>query len=277
MSQFQDSIGRLSSGKQGIFVACILLASSLSSLLSGFVADAISRRFGIMTGGLLSIIRTVISSVAPSFPVLIVARIITGFGVGQAIAVTTVYLVELAPREIRGVAACMLQTYVVLGITVEYFVSFGSRELHGPIAWRTPFIVQACVAFFMTAGMLFLPFSPRWLAQKGRMEDARRVLAKLRSHELVEPELEEIRAALSSHSPEDSTSWFEMFQSRYIGRTCLGIFLMAFQQLTGVRTPINSWKNVANIDRSTWCYIMLPFCFSKQASGLNALHFLHLV
>lgn len=46
--------------------------------------------------------------------------------------------------------------------------------------------------------MLFMPYSPRWLVHHGREDEARRVLAMLRSmpqdHELVELEFLEIKA-----------------------------------------------------------------------------------
>lgn len=162
------------------------------------------------------------------------ARLITGFGLGQAIAVTTVYLVEIAPKNIRGVVTCMLQTYVVLGVTVGYFVCFGSQNLEGTIAWRTPFILQSCFALILAVGMMFLPFSPRWLCQKGRFEEARQVLSKMRRWTAVEGELEEIQSGVSTHDNDNSTKWVEMFHRRYLGRTLLGIFIMSFQQLTGV-------------------------------------------
>lgn len=238
MQQFRDSIAHLSSNQQGIYVACILLASSLSSLLSGHVADAISRKYGILTSAVLSLVGTATSASAPNFAALIVARLITGIGLGQAVAVTTVYLIEIAPKNIRGVTTCMLQTYVVIGVTVGYFVCFGSQDLEGSMAWRIPFILQSGVAVTLAAGMMFLPFSPRWLCQKGRVDEARQVLSKMRRWAAVESEMEEIQAGISTHEHGESTKWVEMFHRRYIGRTLLGIFIMSFQQLTGVSSSI---------------------------------------
>lgn len=238
MQQFRDSIAHLSSNQQGIYVACILLASSLSSLLSGHVADAISRKYGILTSAVLSLVGTATSASAPNFAALIVARLITGIGLGQAVAVTTVYLIEIAPKNIRGVTTCMLQTYVVIGVTVGYFVCFGSQNLEGSMAWRIPFILQSGVSVTLAAGMMFLPFSPRWLCQKGRVDEARQVLSKMRRWAAVESEMEEIQAGISTHEHGESTKWVEMFHRRYIGRTLLGIFIMSFQQLTGVSSSI---------------------------------------
>ncbi|KAL4952345.1 general substrate transporter [Aspergillus filifer] len=234
MNQFADSIGHLSSTQQGIYVASILLSSSVSSLTSGHVSDRISRKYGILLGGVISLIGTIISACSPNLASLIVARLLTGIGMGQAISVTTVYLVEIAPVSIRGVAACFLQTYVVFGIMTGYFIAFGSSNIEGGFSWRVPFIIQAVVAVLLCLGMLFVPFSPRWLAQVGRHEHAKRTLGKLRLSDTVEIELAEIQASLDPDKQHQTASVKEMVNKQYRSRTALGIFLMSFQQLTGI-------------------------------------------
>jgi MFS family permease len=235
MAQFDDSIGHLSSMQQGIYVASILLSSSVSSLTSGHVSDRISRRHGILIGGVISLLGTVISACSPNFASLVVARLVTGVGMGQAISVTTVYLVEIAPVAIRGVAACFLQTYVVFGIMAGYFIAFGSSNIVGSSwSWRMPFIIQAVVSVVLSLGMGFVPFSPRWLAQTGRSNDAKKVLFKLRPVATVEAEFDEIRQSLDPERQQQTASIKEIFNRKYRSRTVLGIALMSFQQLTGV-------------------------------------------
>lgn len=243
MTQFDDSIGQLSSMQQGIYVASILLSSSVSSLTSGHVSDRISRRYGILLGGVISLIGTVISACSPTFASLIVARLVTGIGMGQAISVTTVFLVEIAPVDIRGVAACFLQTYVVFGIMVGYFIAFGSHNIEGSFSWRVPFIIQAAVAAVLCIGIAFVPFSPRWLAQVGRSSDAKQVLNRLRPHSAVETEFDEIQESLDPEKQQRTASMKEIFSRQYRSRTALGIFLMSFQQLTGVRTEHGILRN----------------------------------
>lgn len=233
MDQFAASIGHLSSMQQGIYVSCILLSSSVSSLASGHISDRISRKYGLLIGSILSLIGTVISASSPNFAALIVGRLITGMGMGQAISVATVYLVEIATADIRGVTACLLQLFVVVGIMTGYFIAYGSHQLSGSMAWRLPFIVQAVMAAVLSLGLLLLPFSPRWLVQAGRSDDARRVLTKLRTEAAVDSELREIQQSLQSDRHKSVASWGEIFGRKYISRTSLGIFLMSFQQLTG--------------------------------------------
>ena len=231
MSQFSNSMGHLSSTQQGVYVACILLSSSLSSLTSGHVSDWMSRKYGILIGGLLSLIGTIVSAASPNFASLVSARIITGLGSGQAISMTTVYLVELASPEIRGLAASLLQLYIVSGITIGYFVAFGSHNLHGSMAWRIPFIFQSGIALILCVGMIFMPFSPRWLVQAGRSNDARQVLIKFREPHQIEPELHDIEVSLEMQHW--SADFAEMFARRYFRRTTVGILLMIALQMTG--------------------------------------------
>jgi len=234
MEQFSSSIGHLSSGVLGIYVACILLSASLSSLCSGYIADLLSRKYGILTGGIVVLLGTIISASAKTFPVLICARLITGIGQGQSISVVTIYLCEISPREIRGTVATVLQLLITIGIASGYFVAYASSRIEGELAWRIPFILEASMAVTLVSGMAFMPYSPRWLVQRGRIDEARAVLQKLRaSSEFVEDELRLIEGSLEEQSREDA-SYREIFQKRYIRRSVLSVFLMSFQMLSGI-------------------------------------------
>lgn len=233
MTQFTTSIGYISSGKLGVYVASILLSASISSLSSGHVADVISRKYGILTGGLIVAIGTIVSASANSFAALICARLITGIGQGQSISVVTIYLCEIAPQNIRGTVASMLQLLITIGIATGYFIAYGSSRLDSSLAWRIPFIVEACIAMMLSIGMVLMPFSPRWLVQRGRVHEARQVLSRLRQASDMNEELESIRRSLEEGTQQAKFS--QVFSKRYIRRSLVGIFLMGFQMLSGVR------------------------------------------
>ncbi len=105
--------------------------------------------------------------------------------------------------------------------------------------------------------MIFMPFSPRWLAHHGREDEARRVLSRLRGlsadHELVELEFLEIKAqsqfekrTVAEHFPalSEPTAWNifklqfvaikSLFQTRSMfKRVVIATVTMFFQQWTG--------------------------------------------
>ena len=68
------------------------------------------------------------------------------------------------------------------------------------LAWRLPLALQTIPAAILLAGAAFLPFSPRWLMSKGRAEEARAAISKLRdlpmNDPIVETEWLEIKAAV---------------------------------------------------------------------------------
>ncbi|KIM54609.1 hypothetical protein SCLCIDRAFT_349332 [Scleroderma citrinum Foug A] len=233
MTQFSESIGHLSTGTLGVYVACILLSASISSLCSGYVADTISRKYAIMTGGLIFAVGATLSASSKNYTMLLCARLITGIGQGQSISVVTIYLCELAPHEIRGTVATMLQLLISVGIAAGYFIAYASSQLSNTIAWRTPFIVEAVYGIILAFGMFFMPYSPRWLVQRGRFDEARTVLESFRDSGDVEKELLCIRDRLEEERSDDS-SFAEVFERRYIRRSILGVFIMAFMQLSGV-------------------------------------------
>ena len=78
------------------------------------------------------------------------------------------------------------------------FIGGTSVETQTDAAWLVPTCLQLAPAVILFVGMIFMPFSPRWLIHHGREEEARKVLSNLRGlsedHELVQLEFLEIKA-----------------------------------------------------------------------------------
>lgn len=88
----------------------------------------------------------------------------------------------------------------MISFWIDYGTNFigGTGSSQSPAAWLVPLCLQIAPAVLLGVGMLFMPFSPRWLVHHSREPEARRVLANLRGlpqdHELIELEFAEIRA-----------------------------------------------------------------------------------
>jgi MFS family permease len=223
MPQFRQSVGEISDITQGIYVSSILLFAALSSLVNGYLADRFSRKYTILLGAILATLGATISSAVSSLAVLFVTRAIYGLGIGLSFSTTTVYMVEIAPASQRGLLSCMTQLLVTIGIAAAYFTAYASVELEGSIAWRVPFIVQACVGVVLASGIFFIPFSPRWLMQKGREGEALQTLRKLRNVDVgdvsgmvgVNREMMEIRNDIQFDERTRQTSYIEIFHRVY--------------------------------------------------------------
>jgi MFS family permease len=220
MPQFQDTVGVLSDLTQGIYVISILLWVALSSFGNGYLADRFSRKYTIFAGAILATVGASISSSVSNIVALFVARAVYGVGIGLGLRTSIVYLVEITPAHQRGPLDCMAQLLIIIGVAAGYFTAYASVSLSGTIAWRIPFIVQACVGVILAVGMLFVPFSPRWFMQKGREEEALETLRRLRNASaeninqmtIVHRELAEIRNDIQFDvRTRQSTSDIEIF------------------------------------------------------------------
>ena len=220
MPQFRASVGNFSDLTQGLYVSSILLFAALSSFTNGYLADRFSRRYTILLGAILSCLGATISGSVSNLPVLFVARAIYGMGIGLGFSTSTVYLIEIAPANQRGLLGCMIQLLITIGIAAAYFIAYASVGLDGSIAWRVPFIVQAGMSVILIVGLFFVPFSPRWLMQKGRETEGLETLRKLRNVEATDAtrmeqvtrELAEIRTDIHlDERARQSTSYIEIF------------------------------------------------------------------
>lgn len=87
---------------------------------------------------------------------------------------------------------------------ISFWIDYGTNFIGGTgrgqkeAAWLLPLCLQLVPALLLGVGMLFMPFSPRWLVHHDREPEARRVLARLRElpedNDLIELEFAEIKA-----------------------------------------------------------------------------------
>lgn len=88
-------------------------------------------------------------------------------------AATVWYVCSFIHPFLSGVLTwTRLHSAVTIGVTVGYFICYFSLSIPSSLSWRTPFIVQAGVSVVLGTGMAWMPFSPRWLFQNGRVTEA---------------------------------------------------------------------------------------------------------
>ncbi|KAF2758238.1 putative MFS monosaccharide transporter [Pseudovirgaria hyperparasitica] len=268
MPQFLDYVPRISndaSGSgfwKGLLTAMIELGALLGAFNMGWVADKWSRKYGIVSAVVIFTIGSAIQTAAVDYASLIVGRLVGGIGIGMLSMVAPLYISEISPPEIRGTLLVLEELSIVFGIVVAYWITYGTREIAGDWSFRLPFLLQILPGVVLGIGILWLPFSPRWLAMKGRDQEALKSLGTLRqqpeSDSRVIQEWYDIRAEATFqkevslehhpllHATESKTnsiklemaSFADCFKRGCWRRTMVGMGLMFFQQLVGINALI---------------------------------------
>ncbi|KAL8627570.1 hypothetical protein Q9189_006741 [Teloschistes chrysophthalmus] len=177
---------------KGFLTAMIELGALIGALNQGWIADQISRKYSIVVAVIVFTLGSILQTAAVDYAMLIVGRLIGGLGIGM-----------LVPKEIRGALLVLEEFSIVAGICIAYWITYGTQYIDSEWAWRCPFLLQMIPSTVLGVGILFLPFSPRWLASKGRDDEALHNLGKLRqlpvTDHRVKQEWFDIRAEVAFH------------------------------------------------------------------------------
>ena len=172
MPQFLDRFPRVDGGGagfwKGLLTAMIELGALIGALNQGWVADKISRRYSIVVAVIFFSIGSILQTASVDYAMLTVGRLIGGIGIGMLSMVAPLYISEISPPEIRGSLLVLEELSIVTGIVIAFWITYGTRYMSGEWAWRLPFILQLIPGLILGMGIMFLPFSPRWLVSKGR-------------------------------------------------------------------------------------------------------------
>jgi sugar porter (SP) family MFS transporter len=189
---------KLTSIQEEILVGTLNVFSLVGSLASGKTSDYIGRRYTIVLAAATFLIGALLMGLAPSFPVLLVGRVIAGIGVGFALMIAPVYVAELSPSMTRGFLTSLPEVFITFGILLGYVLNYALSGLPEHINWRIMLGLAAIPAIGIGLGVIAMPESPRWLAMQGRVDEAKEVLMKI-SNTVAEAEsrLEEITKAAS--------------------------------------------------------------------------------
>jgi MFS transporter, SP family, galactose:H+ symporter len=222
----------LSSGAEEFAVAAVLIGSVLGGMIGGRLMNWASRRYALLSMAILYGIGAILTAISFSLGSFVVFRIITGIAVGASSLVVPAYIAELAPVSIRGGLVILQQLAISGGILISYILDYVFDSAGW--GWRPMFAAAVIPAAALAIGMLFMSHSPRWLAMKGRWDDAEAVLART-DPDRKDEELEDIRGNIEESQ---QTSWRELLRPGLRGALIAGVGLAIFQQFVGPNTVL---------------------------------------
>lgn len=226
--------------------SCATLGAMIISFPVGFMCDNLGRKVTmlinavVLTGGWLFII------FANSAVMIYVGRIITGMASSAYFITNPLYASEIAEKEIRG-GLLLIASFVPLGVMFAYIISYiENLQIYT--------IILATIPLPFVIIFPFQPETPVYSIKKGREDEARKTLIRLRGDSYnVDAELKEIKAAIEE-TKKNKISFKASMKKRSTKKAVLICFsLMFFQQAGGINAVIFYTSNIfessgANLD-----------------------------
>lgn len=218
----------------------INIYSLVGALLAGWTSDRLGRRLTIVLTNGFFLVGPLIMTLAGGYTALMVGRFIAGIGVGYALVIAPVYAAEIAPASSRGLLSSLPEIFINTGVMLSYVSNFAFSALPAHLAWRLMFAAGVVPTVFLAAGVLTMPESPRWLAMKGRLDEAKAVLDRT-SDTLAEAEqrLLEIEEVVDAGSNGGGGTWNEVATKAGVRRVLATVLaLQFFQQASGIDSVV---------------------------------------
>ena len=225
------SLGQVASAS--LFGAMIASAS-----LIGLGDKNIGRQLELRVAAALFTIGTLVQSLAGAFPLMMLGRVIYGLGIGTAMHVAPLYIAETSPDALRGKLVSLKEAAIVLGIVIGYVAGsiFG-----GEGNWRAVFESALPFEGLMLIGSFIVPESPRWLALRGRTDEAVQVIQEVQGIDVATARKcvnEMVKMSTTTEFAVEDSSVFaklnEITSSKYNMQALkIGVGLVLFQQLSG--------------------------------------------
>ncbi|WP_233981505.1 MFS transporter [Pectobacterium versatile] len=263
----------LSAADIGLIIAASYVGQLFGAVFFGSLAEKIGR-LGVLK---ITIILFVIMDAACLFAwsglSMMVFRFLQGVGIGAEVPVASSYINEFVGAKKRGRFFLLYEVIFPIGMMFAGIAGYFLVPVYG---WKAMFIVGLIPSIITVPLRWLMPESPRWLASKGRLVEADKVVSKLenevlrRGGELPEPVIRTIEK-----KPISSKGWRELFTGIYRKRTFTiwALWVCGYMINNGLVTWLPTlYKNVFGLPIQTaLAYGWMTSAFGVLASIICAL------
>lgn len=221
---------------------------------AALTGERLGRKRTLLLGTLFLIIGTILMGTSYERIQFMVARILTGIGIGYITSVTPVYQSEISRAAQRGWQVCCQLSTLLAGLMLAYWINYGFYFHPGGIQWRFPLLFQLVFAAYIMIVTPWLPETPRWLLRHGD-DRGLLVLCRLRNRDQTDQEIQveyqDILEAIKIEEKEEGT-WFDLFRDKGIAankRFYLALGIQFMQQMSGINiVSLKIWQSPHEID-----------------------------
>ncbi|GME25807.1 putative sugar transporter stl1 protein [Neofusicoccum parvum] len=242
---FNDTFNTPDAEMIGLIVAIYEVGCFLGSVTTSIIGERLGRLRSIGIGIGIMIVGAILQATAYTREHLIVARIVSGVGMGFINSTVPVLQAEFSPKATRGVYVCAQLSTLNFGIFMVYWIDYAFSSHESSYAWRIPVILQCVFLIPMAVILLIIPESPRWLARHDRPEEALEVLQRLHKYNSTPAEVAGLHADIVHTAALEASigagSWKDLLREDEIKsrtRLLIACSIQAFQQLGGINAII---------------------------------------
>lgn len=223
---------------EGLVTSSLLFGAAFGAVFVGRLADLYGRRKSILNLALIFFVATLGCTLAPNVLLMVIFRFLLGLAVGGASVTVPTFLAEMSPAERRGRMVTQNELMIVTGQLLAFTINAIIGNMFGDAThvWRYMLVIAAIPSVFLFFGMLRVPESPRWLASKGRKEEALQILEKVRDKKQARLELQEIENAISKEENTEKATYKDLTTPWIRRIVFIGLGIAIVQQITGVNS-----------------------------------------
>jgi putative MFS transporter len=202
----------------GILISAAFAGQFVGALAFGYLGERIGRKWAFVTALTIFGLCSIVAAIAQSVDQIITARVIQGVGLGAEVPVAAALFAEFVRGSARGRFIMIYESLFVWGIFLAPVAGLTCYTLFGPaLGWRVLFAIGGLPLIVAAIAAVKLPESPRWLASKGRIDEAHAVVEEMETEaaRLGRPLLPEHRVKVAPQR----TKFSELFHGIYRKRT----------------------------------------------------------
>jgi len=228
--------------REMIITPSFTLGGIAGAILVLYLMDSIGRRNSLRIGSIIYFVGGLVQTFSGEIVQICIGRFISGIASGIALCICSLFISEIAPKEVRGSLGIVNSLGLQAGMFLSCLCDTLSLKLitkNMTAQWRCAVGAQLIPATLFLIFIWFLPETPRYLLMKNRDEEALAVLSHVRQREPTDPvvadEFNDMSGKLKVELSEGMCTWSELFNTRSIlYRVVIVSILQLLHMLVGV-------------------------------------------
>ncbi|MBL6730915.1 MAG: sugar porter family MFS transporter [Bacteroidia bacterium] len=215
-----------------VVVSMALWGTVIGAIFGGIPSDKLGRKKTLVFIGVLYFLSAIGSAFANGPIIFSFFRFIGGIGIGVSTIAVPTYITEISPAKDRGRLVGLYQFNLVFGMLIAflsnyYFIVFGEDS------WRYMMGIEAFPALIYLIFSFYIPFSPRWLISKGKINEASNILGQINTKDQTKIIIQEIESDLNNTKSDES-----IFIKKYRFVLILAFCVAFFNQFSGINAVL---------------------------------------